>query len=91
MSRRKPPAQKWHIGDTCQVPIYLRHQASGKTTIQWADAHIVAIRGHNVIVRQHGWEHEYPHWEIREKPPARGNAITRILNRLGHNRHRRTL
>lgn len=90
MSRRKPPPRRWHVGDRCQVPTYLRIQSTGRSVTRWTDAEVVAVRGDRVVVRQYSFETEHPSWELREKPKPLGNAIARALNRLGHDRHRRT-
>ena len=91
MSRRKPPPRRWHVGDRCQVPIYLRRQSSGRSVTTWADAQVVAVRGERVIVDYYGHELERPFWELREPPPHRGYSLVRLLNRFGHDRHRRTV
>lgn len=90
MSRRKPPPTKWHVGDKCQYPVYLQLQGNKKPIIRWHDAEIVAIRNENdVVIRVYKWEHDWPAHTLRT-PPQRGNALTRILNKLGHDRHQRT-
>lgn len=51
----------------------------------------VAVRGDRVVVRRSRWETEHPCWELRVKPKPLGHAMARILNRFGHDRHRRTV
>jgi len=89
VSRRKPPSHHWHVGDSCQVLIvwYL----AGRERSHWQDAEVVAVRGDRVVVRRGSWESVHPCWELREKPKPLGNAMARLVNRFGHDRHRRTV
>lgn len=89
MSRRKPLPRRWHLGDPCQVPYTYRY--GDRTITGWQDAEVVAVRGDRVVVRRYRWESEHPCCELRRKPKPLGHAMARILNRFGHDRHRRTV
>lgn len=91
MSHRRASERRWHVGDACQVPTHLRIRPDGPPETRWADAKVVAVRGERVIVQQYSFETEHPAWELREPPRHLGHAIARIVNRFGHDRHRRTV
>jgi hypothetical protein len=90
VSRRQALDHRWNIGDPCQVPTYLRIQSSGRSVTRWTNGEVVSVRGDRVVVSRYGWESEHPAWELREPPRHVGRAIARIVNRFGHDRHRRT-
>ncbi len=90
MSRRHAPDRKWHVGDKCLWPVYLRIQSSGKSIVRWSPGEVVAVRDGKVVVRQYIWETEYNWWEIKPVPRHRGRAWQHAL-RWGQSRHRRTV
>jgi hypothetical protein len=89
MSRRRASQHRWHVGDRCQVPN--RYQLAGRSVTRWENAEVVAVRGDRVVVRRWSFETEHPGWELREPPRHLGHAMARVLNRFGHDRHRRTV
>jgi hypothetical protein len=89
VSRRKPPLHHWHVGDSCQVSHTYWFNSRPRTSILTGE--VVAVRGERVVVDCYGFESEHCWWELRVPPKPRGNAIARIFNRFGHDRHRRTV
>lgn len=79
------------MGDRCQVPAYIRLQSSGRSITRWHDAEVVAVRQGAVIVSSYGFESEHSCSDLRLPPRHVGNSIVRLLNRFGHDRHRRSV
>jgi hypothetical protein len=80
MSRRKPPTQRWHVGDRCLTPVEIP-MARGGTRTDWRGGEVVAVRGDRIIVRYYRWERSYPWWQLRVPPRPRGNCRYRYTPR----------